>query len=475
MAQLAQPRWSTPDQWDHTAAASVFEDDPSAVAAADQAVWLLGKRYAGDEERWRADFASLVWCSYRRDFAQMKPYSYTSDSGWGCMLRASQMMMAQTLKIHNLGRNWQLPAELEQRRQCPEYCDLLQWFLDQPGEHCLFSIHNMVQLGQQYDKLPGEWYGPGTASLVLRDLATVQQHCLDGNLAVQVAQGDCVYVDEVEALCCLHRTFADDAEPSPSTTAGSAAAAEEADPTGGNGATSASQSTTPQPPPPPRTEQSAAGQDNGGGGSHDGGGGGSGGFYDPLLNVDPTTTVPQTPAAQSSTAPQDPWSTALLLVVPLRLGLEKLNPEYHPSLLQCLQMPQSVGILGGRPNHAIYFAGHCGDVLHGLDPHTTQPTPKLDESFPSDAHLRSMQAATPVKMRVGRLDPSLALGFYCRDRTDFSDLCARIHALEESCPAVPFSVASQSPDFEGAGALSDSLSEGESGGESDVEDEYVLI
>jgi hypothetical protein len=36
-----------------------------------------------------------------------------------------------------------------------------------------------------------------------------------------------------------------------------------------------------------------------------------------------------------------------------------------------------VGILGGRPNHAIYFVGYRGDALLGLDPHTVFPvTPR---------------------------------------------------------------------------------------------------
>ena len=31
-----------------------------------------------------------------------------------------------------------------------------------------------------------------------------------------------------------------------------------------------------------------------------------------------------------------------------------------------------MGFIGGRPNHAIWFVGHRGDTLLGLDPHTTQ-------------------------------------------------------------------------------------------------------
>ena len=53
---------------------------------------------------------------------------------------------------------------------------LARWFADQPGERAVYSIHNIVQLGLLYDKLPGEWYGPSSAARVLRDLARMHRH-----------------------------------------------------------------------------------------------------------------------------------------------------------------------------------------------------------------------------------------------------------------------------------------------------------
>ena len=64
-----------------------------------EATFLLGQRYdlaaAVENARWRLDTGSIMWLTYRRDFAPMRPYKYDSDAGWGCMLRASQMMMVQ--------------------------------------------------------------------------------------------------------------------------------------------------------------------------------------------------------------------------------------------------------------------------------------------------------------------------------------------------------------------------------------------
>jgi hypothetical protein len=60
----------------------------------------------GSERRWAsflAHFRSVVWCTYRAAFPRLGSDSYTSDMGWGCMLRTGQMVLAQTLTRHLLG------------------------------------------------------------------------------------------------------------------------------------------------------------------------------------------------------------------------------------------------------------------------------------------------------------------------------------------------------------------------------------
>lgn len=60
----------------------------------------------GAERRWAsflAHFRSLVWCTYRSGFSRLGSQGYTSDMGWGCMLRTGQMVLAQALTRHLLG------------------------------------------------------------------------------------------------------------------------------------------------------------------------------------------------------------------------------------------------------------------------------------------------------------------------------------------------------------------------------------
>jgi cysteine protease ATG4 len=152
----------------------------------------------------------------------------------------------------------------------------------------------------------------------------------------------------------------------------------------------------------------------------------SAGFLDPLFN----------PPVK---APAAPWSTALMILMPLRLGLDSLHGQYIPALQQTFSFPQSVGIIGGKRAHSVYFVGAQGSDLHLLDPHFTQQSVKFAEHTYSIADcIRTVRCTTPLTIDIARIDPSLALGFYCRDRQDFEDFCQRVAAVSAphsmACP-----------------------------------------
>ncbi|ERL87079.1 hypothetical protein D910_04480 [Dendroctonus ponderosae] len=122
----------------------------------------------------------------------------------------------------------------------------------------------------------------------------------------------------------------------------------------------------------------------------------------------------------------------LLLIVPLRLGLTQMNSIYLGGLKQCFQFKQSLGIIGGKPNSALYFIGYVGNEVIYFDPHTTQKAGSVgnkDTSEEKDVDL-SYHCKHASRMSMLGMDPSVAVVcmtcFLCRSEADFNDLCQNI-------------------------------------------------
>ncbi|XP_066583605.1 cysteine protease ATG4D [Prorops nasuta] len=158
-------------------------------------------------EGFKRDFMSRLWLTYRREFPILNGSSFTTDCGWGCMLRSGQMMLAQALVCHFLGREWRWrPDEIintyEQRVEENKHRMIIQWFGDQPTKSPL-SIHTLVSLSASTGKKAGDWYGPGSVAHLLSKAVkqATQSHPEFNNLAVYVAQDCAVYLDDVRSEC----------------------------------------------------------------------------------------------------------------------------------------------------------------------------------------------------------------------------------------------------------------------------------
>ncbi|KAF9959845.1 Cysteine protease atg4 [Mortierella alpina] len=293
-------------------------------------IYLMGKRYPPSPTQWtdfQRDFTEgLVWCTYRHSYAPIKPSNFTSDVGWGCMLRSGQGLLANALAIQFMGRGWNRPAPGDVEWE--SYVQILSWFLDDMNARSPFSVHRIALLGKQLGKNIGEWFGPSTTSQVTKALV---HNFPESGLNVYVTTDGVVYKDEVEEAATMKN-------------------------------------------------KKEFGQ--------------------------------------------------LLILVTIRLGIDKLNPIYNDAIKTTFEFPQSLGIAGGRPSSSYYFVGYQGDDLFYLDPHHSRcvvETKDLKDYTAED--FATYHCETIRKIDINSVDPSMLLAFYCRDRAEFDAFCERVKEL----------------------------------------------
>uniref|UniRef100_A0A4W3JCB5 Cysteine protease n=1 Tax=Callorhinchus milii TaxID=7868 RepID=A0A4W3JCB5_CALMI len=297
----------------------LLEDFPET----DEPAWILGKCYHLKTEKLEllSDVKSRLWFTYRKKFSPIGGTGPSSDSGWGCMLRCGQMILAQALICRRLGRG---NVNVNLKRD--------------PVLNVFFLLFLTAQMGVGEGKSVGEWYGPNTVAQVLKKLTLFDEW---NTLAVYISMDNTVVVEDIKKLCkSLY-----------------------------GGELSKSQG-------PPH---------------------------------------------------HDEWKP-LLLIIPLRMGINHINPVYINTLKECFKMPQSLGVLGGKPNNAYYFIGFIGDELIYLDPHSTQAAVDTEEDGSVDDHSYHCQRV-PHRMKITQLDPSVALGFFCYTEKDFESWCSLVQKV----------------------------------------------
>eukprot|EP01062_Namystynia_karyoxenos_P023075 TRINITY_DN18879_c0_g4_i1.p1 TRINITY_DN18879_c0_g4~~TRINITY_DN18879_c0_g4_i1.p1 ORF type:complete len:375 (+),score=105.05 TRINITY_DN18879_c0_g4_i1:64-1188(+) len=126
----------------------------------------------------------------------------------------------------------------------------------------------------------------------------------------------------------------------------------------------------------------------------------------------------------------------VLLLLPVRVGLERVDPRALEPLELALRSRYSVGIIGGRPGHSLYFCGYRGGRLSCLDPHTVQP------AHCGDGPPAATSFVDPRRHCVAAdsLEPSLVLGFYARDTEAVDALYAEMLSSNQSCSYPIFSL-----------------------------------
>lgn len=144
------------------------------------------------------DFESKIWMTYRSNFAPIprsqdpgvstgitfsvrlrnlaEREGFGSDTGWGCMIRSGQSLLANALIMLRMGRDWR-----RRKSEVIEESKVVSLFADSP--EAPFSIHKFVQHGAAAcGKHPGQWFGPSATASCIKS-ATLPQSRVAGRYA----------------------------------------------------------------------------------------------------------------------------------------------------------------------------------------------------------------------------------------------------------------------------------------------------
>ncbi|CAD1810597.1 Peptidase C54 family protein [Candida parapsilosis] len=228
--------------------------------------------------------------------------NFTSDAGWGCMIRTSQNLLAIAL------------LKLSEEHNESAQLDILKLFQDDPTSP--FSLHNFIRVASSSPLLvkPGQWFGPNAASLSIKKL-TIEAKKLEtpGEIPyVYISENADLFDDEIEDL------FNEEQKP-------------------------------------------------------------------------------------------------LLLLFPVRLGIDQVNKYYYKSILQLLSLPYSVGIAGGKPSSSFYFIGYENENhLLYFDPH-------LPQVVEAPINITTYHTANYNKLDIEMVDPSMMIGVLLKSMDEYKE------------------------------------------------------
>ncbi|CAL4122888.1 unnamed protein product, partial [Meganyctiphanes norvegica] len=405
-------------------------------------------------EAFKKDFYTLVWCTYRRQFPTLQDSSLTTDCGWGCMLRSGQMMLAHALTRHFLSRDWR-HSKSEVISHSPEeviHRCVVRWFGDSPSSFCPLSLHNLVHFGQKLGKCAGDWYGPASVAYIFKEAVEMGSRYIPElqRVSVYVAQDCAVYIQDVldlgsvsECVCNkgnLSHILKETQLYKKQCSFNGAKVKKYKGPRVSKGGNLAHFRAREMSKTMPKDPQSPEINIDGRNGQK------LGDMVRTISNdiseseVNSIVTFPENEKferLQSSSNSKrvklkntldyasrsnneecsicNNWRSVVIMV-PVRLGGEGLNPIYAQCIYAMFTHDLFIGIIGGRPKHSLYFVGFQDESLIHLDPHLCQDAvPVTQPSFP----LSSYHCSSPRKMSLSRMDPSATLGFYCHTREDF--------------------------------------------------------
>ena len=119
-----------------------------------------------------------------------------------------------------------------------------------------------------------------------------------------------------------------------------------------------------------------------------------------------------------------------IVFVNVRIGLDKIHPEYYRGIKELFKLKSCIGIIGGKTRLAYYFIGYEDDQnsLLYLDPHVTKDSDKevnmqniLAKHINKEIHL----------LKMNKMSTAFSIGFCFTKYKEFMELFDFLHTLEK--------------------------------------------
>ncbi|CAK68605.1 unnamed protein product (macronuclear) [Paramecium tetraurelia] len=339
--------------------------------------------------------------TYREGFQayQCQNSTLTTDSGWGCVIRVGQMMMAELLKRHlkcfynvNL---FQFPPLMQEVLQLFKDDDEMESLKVQgkPSKYG-FSIQKIMRIAyEEWGKKPGEWYSPNQIVQAIYKILSdnnIIYSCGLSLLPFYESQIDLkVILQEMcvmENCICEQRVFF--IEKFLQDLVRLEINKEE-------------------------VIQVIHGNDSI-----------SDVYYEDLSqqNKQEIGMLLKKYVCQKCFVPIRAVAICLLS----RIGCDEPNPDYIQAIRQFMKKKYFAGLLGGRPREANFIVGFVDDKFVVLDPHLVQQANMNPEEY-----VKSCFPGEALFMSDKEIDCSLGLVFYLKNEEDLIELIYDIQAHQQ--------------------------------------------
>jgi cysteine protease ATG4 len=345
----------------------MYNSNPDTVDFKKSEIFLFDKFYQSKESsQFKEEINLIIYFSYRSDFIPIDYNNqiWTTDCGWGCMIRASQMIFAKCIYMIKYNKSHSLKSEnnikesfySEYKNKYNLINDTVELFLEikktnnnTSGNETLldnnsifqdFSIYNICNLGLNYGKGPGVWFSDINMVNIFKELN--EKFKTVDNTEIFTFNENVIYEEEILTKCfteknceCIQKKI-----------------------------------------------------------------------ICQCLKIKNKNYV---------------FNRSGIIFISFRVGLSSIDEKYVNPIKKLYSIKNNVGVIGGKNNYALYFIGVQEDKFLYLDPHFKQESCKSINDY-YENHQQTYMKKNIYFLNIKSATPAFTFGVYFSSMEQFKQL-----------------------------------------------------